>query len=170
MTRRALLAAAPAVLALTACGASDDPRPDDPPAKPGSETARRGDAELLAMLIEVKSAARAAYEAVDDAPRRLAEHEREHLDRLSFELRKLDPDLPAPERGAAPAGELGDLVDAEDTCVAAYIDALPKVSDPGLRALVASMLAADAAHASALRGRLRQSRTPDAFVYGRRAS
>jgi hypothetical protein len=169
--RRALLAGGSALL-LSGCGASGARNPEPPRA--GSDTAIRGDAELLSAIFDLKIRAADEYEANDRfAPQGFRQIERDHSERLRGEIEK--------RRGSAhesstPAlaersrdGALGRLVDVEDTTIALLVDALPKLSDPGLRRLAAQILAIDAEQLAVLRDRLGQTAAPDAFVTGRKA-
>jgi bacterioferritin (cytochrome b1) len=54
----------------------------------------------------------------------------------------------------------------ENVVVAGYIDALPKLSHPQLRATAAGILTTEAEHISVLLTALRQPRVPEAFVAG----
>ena len=58
-------------------------------------------------------------------------------------------------------------VDLENTAIAAYIDALPKLSDGDLRATAASIITNEAEHLSLLLDALGRDPTPSAFVTGR---
>ena len=57
-------------------------------------------------------------------------------------------------------------VDLENTSVAAYLDALPKLTDPALRAMAAATLTVEAEHMSVLLGELGEPRIPRALVTG----
>jgi hypothetical protein len=171
LDRRALLAGGSALL-LSACGVSGARNPEPPRA--GSDTAVRGDAELLQALLEIKGLAMREYEGLDRyAPSGFGEIEREHADLLRSEVEKrrghaaegFSVVRPGPGRDAA----RGRLIDVEDTTIALIVDALPKLSDPGLRVLAARMLAIDAEQLAVLRSRLGQTPAPDAFVAGRKA-
>ena len=56
----------------------------------------------------------------------------------------------------------------ENTAIAAYLDALPKLSSPDLRATAASIVTTESEHASVLLGALGRPQVPSAFVVGRR--
>jgi len=58
-------------------------------------------------------------------------------------------------------------VDLENTAIAAYIDALPKLSDRDLRATAASIITNEAEHVSILLDSLGRDPVPSAFVNGR---
>ena len=56
----------------------------------------------------------------------------------------------------------------ENTAIAAYLDALPKLSSPDLRATAASIVTNEAQHVSVLQGALARPEVPAAFVVGKR--
>ena len=57
-------------------------------------------------------------------------------------------------------------VDLENTAVAAYVDAIPKLSDPKLRQTAAAINTNEAEHISVLLGALGKPPVPDAYVTG----
>src|SRR5207237_1025944 len=63
-------------------------------------------------------------------------------------------------------GVLRFAVALENTAIAAYIDALPKLGKGDLRATVAAIVANEAEHVSVLLGALGEQQVPDAFVVG----
>jgi rubrerythrin len=107
------------------------------------------------------------------------DQEQEHADGLAQAIRDLGgtPNRPKPAREYAPM--FGDLrnqedvlrfaVDLENTAVAAYIDALPKLTSPELRATAAAIVTNEAEHLSVLLGALGEPQVPDAFVTGEAA-
>jgi rubrerythrin len=60
-------------------------------------------------------------------------------------------------------------VDIENTAIAAYIDALPKLGKGDLRATAAAIVSNEAEHVAVLRGALGEQQAPDAFVVGKAA-
>ena len=58
-------------------------------------------------------------------------------------------------------------VDLENTAIAAYIDALPKLGEGDLRATAAAIVANEAEHVAVLLGALGMEQVPDAFVVGK---
>jgi rubrerythrin len=58
-------------------------------------------------------------------------------------------------------------IELEDTAIASYIDALPKLSDADLRATAASIITNEAEHMSILLDALGRDPVPSAFVTGR---
>lgn len=162
-TRRSLLAALGAAALLPGCGSDGDPP------EPGEGAGTEGDAQMLEVLLGLELTAGAAYAAYDSvldgralATARLLEgHEREHADALRRAIRLIGSAPADSTAGAARLPTLGDargalefLLDLEATATAAYLDALPKLTTPGLRRTVASILANEAQHASVLRGLL----------------
>jgi Ferritin-like domain len=149
---------------LTGCGASRDgedaaaPREPDPAA----------DAEVLGGLLQLEQQAVALYRGQPgELFRTLEAHERRHAARLEEAIRR---------RGARPqrAGwmsEGGSPLDlarrVEETQVAAYREALPQITDGALRGVLATIVAAEAAHLAAVRAALDRPPAPDAFVRGR---
>jgi rubrerythrin len=57
-------------------------------------------------------------------------------------------------------------VTIENTAISAYLNAIPKLTDPSLRQTVASILTSEAEHVSVLRTRLGLPAVPAAFVKG----
>ena len=57
-------------------------------------------------------------------------------------------------------------LDVENTAIGAYADAIAKVVTDEVRRTLASILAAEAEHASVLLGRLGRPQVPQAFVTG----
>ena len=151
-SRRALLAAAPAVL-LAACG--DEPAPDTGVGTPGVEVSsqRQGDTEVLGMLLEVE---RATLAVLGGDHARVRAHDRAHVERLEEEIRALGG-TPADRTGA----RAGSPADAKLTALAAYLDALPKLYDERLRTLAAGIYAVEAAHLASITGE-----ATEAFVVG----
>lgn len=171
MTRRRLLQlAALGSAALAGCGDGGGG---------GRELDPEADAALLNALLELEHTAVAVYAAarLDGAARRFGDHEREHADWLARAIRSLG----GSPVGAKPLAEyrrgfpafrtsrdaLRFAVDLENTAVAAYSDALPKLTDPALRAAVASALTVEAEHISVLLGELGEPQVPHALVTGR---
>ena len=58
-------------------------------------------------------------------------------------------------------------VDLENTAIAAYIDALPKLGKGDLRATAAAIIANEAEHVAVLLGALGMEQVPGAFVFGK---
>ena len=158
--RREFLLAGVAGLVALGCGNSD--KPDEPAQQAlDPQSQRQGDAEVLAFLLEEKRPVLAAAAGV---PAVLAA-ERAHVKRLEDEIRALNAKVPP----TGPEREL-ELLAAEENFIAAAIDALPKLADEKRRALLASIMTADAGHVAFLRARDGEEPVTDAFVYGRKAA
>ena len=134
LDRRALLVAGVPAALLAACGGTGPTTSDQPtaPVLGRSETARKGDQELLAFLLGLEQAA---------------------VTEVAEELRaKLTDGTPIPPGRKPTEGEL----------IAAYMDALPKLSDPELRGLAFDRLVEHAKHEA----EDREDAVSEAFVYG----
>ena len=175
-TRRHLLLLG-AGLGLAACGGGGG---DDPPTETVSEDEAASDAAVLNNLLDLEHTEVAAHGAaarvLQGPVRRLGEPERLHASELARAVRRLGgtpnvarstaeyaADFP-PLRTRDQALEF--LLDVESTAVAAYLDALPKVNTPVLRATVASALTAEAEHMAVVLGDLRRAQAPEPFVTG----
>jgi len=161
---------------LAAC--SDDTKN---PVKAGDDESDQADVEILNGTLDLEFMAVAAYKA--GAARltgdRLAivklflEQEQEHADGLAAAIEdadgqpnraRSDYDFPAL---ATEADVLRFAVDIENTAIAAYIDALPKLSKQDLRSMAASIITNQAEHVSVLLDALGREPVPAAFVTGR---
>jgi rubrerythrin len=169
--------AAPGAL-LAACGGGDEGTGS--PAPSPAET----DARILNRVLSLEHAAIAAYTA--GAPllrgraltraRRFLDQEREHAGTLSRAVRDLGGTPNEPKSGEEyrrefpllrdQADVLRFAVDLENRVVRGYVEALPKISSPGLRQTVAGILAVDAEHVSVLLGEQGRQPVPLAFVTG----
>ena len=161
---------------LAAC--SDDTKN---PVKAGDDESDQADVEILNGALDLEFMAVAAYKA--GAARlmgdRLAivklflEQEQEHADGLAGAIKDADGqpnrakrDYDFPVLGTE-ADVLRFAVDIENTAIAAYIDALPKLSKKDLRSTVASIVTNQAEHVSVLLDALGREPVPAAFVTGR---
>ncbi|HVL95353.1 MAG TPA: ferritin-like domain-containing protein [Solirubrobacteraceae bacterium] len=185
MTRRRVLAAgallAPgAGILLAGCGRTSSPGEGAPVSRTDVGTQVQGDIEVLNSVLDLEHTAVAAYVRGGSSRRTAAvlEQEREHVARLERAVRDLggrpaaarppaDYDFPPL---AAAAAALAYAERLELTVVAAYLDALPKLAKPELRALAAELVAQDAAHLAVVRGGLGRPQAPDAFVVGEKAA
>lgn len=160
LSRRVLLAAGATGVLLAGCG-GDQPRDRDRDPD--------GDAAVLAGLLGLERRAIAIYERQDSAlAATLLVHEREHAARLEEALKGRRPAVRATRKAAGTAPlELARRL--EETSVAQYLDALPRVSDPGLRRLLAGIAAVEAEHLGAVHAALGEPVAPAAFVRGRDA-
>ena len=163
---------------LAAC--SDDTKN---PVKAGEDESDQADVEILNSALDLELMAVAAYKAGAARLRgeRLAivkvflEQEQEHADGLAAAVRDADGkpnraksayDFPALR---SESDVLRFAIDLENTAIAAYIDALPKLSENDLRATAASIITNEAEHVSVLLDALGREPVPAAFVTGRAA-
>lgn len=158
-TRRRLLGLAGAAAVLPAAGALGW-------AGGAAAQAGRSDVELLESLLVHEQRLAAAYEAAlrrDAIEPRLGEtllaHEREHLRGVGQALagagrRAPRADVRSPALGAAlrARGAFARFaLDLEGAAVAAYLEALPRLRDPGLRRALGSIMVCAGTHQGALR-------------------
>lgn len=163
---------------LVAC--SDDTKN---PVQIGPDESDQADVEILNAVLDLEFLAIAAYKqgATKLGGERLAimkvllEQEQAHADGLAGEIKNLDGtpnrakrDYDLPELRTE-ADVLRFALDLEDTAIAAYIDALPKLSEKDLRATAASIITSEAEHASVLLDALGREPVPKAFVTGKAA-
>jgi rubrerythrin len=103
------------------------------------------------------------------------EQEQEHADGLAQAIKDAGgmPNRPKPSYDFPTLRSQNDVlrfaVDLEYTAIAAYIDALPKLSQGDLRATAAAIVTNEAEHVAVLLGALGKNQVPDAFVTGRAA-
>lgn len=168
--RRLLLAgAASAGALLSGCGSSASGGGNGD-GRRESEADRAGDIELIGGLLVLERQSVALYTHKPGRLfRRLAAHEREHVAQLEEELRRRGVTA-KPQgwmgRGGTPL-ELARRV--EETSIAAYLDALPKVVDAGLRGVLATIVAAEASHLAEVRRAQGLVPAEQSFVTGRRS-
>lgn len=105
---------------------------------------------------------------------RLLAHEQQHADALARTIRDLGGTPHAPRSSYdlpeldGPSDVLRLANDLEHTAVAAYLDALPRLSSPDLRATAAAIVTTEAEHVAVLLGALGRPQVPSAFVTGER--
>ncbi len=169
-------AVAGSLAALEACGGSPGPR-----GYGANENAASADADVLNSSLDLEHMAVAAYTVVIprlSSSRRSLGHrfltqERAHATALSRLIGELGgtPNQPRASYDFLAlhdeSGALRFANDIENTAVAAYIDALPKLSNPILKATVASIITNEAEHLSVLASALHQTPAPTPFVVGR---
>lgn len=146
----------------------------------GPDESDLADVEILNGALDLELRAVEAYKAGAAKLRgeRLAivkvflEQEQEHADGLGAAIKDLGGtpnraknayDFPALR---TEADVLRFAVELENTAIAAYIDALPKLSDRDLRATAASIITNEAEHVSILLDALGRDPVPSAFVSG----
>lgn len=182
LTRKQLLgagAAAGSSALLAACGG------DSAPHRSSRSQADALDLKLVGSALDLENTVIAAYAAGDallsGATRRagsaIVEQEHEHARRLRGLVGDLGgrpnpPKTPEEYARAFPrlrkrADALRFAIDLENNAVRYYLESLPHLSTPELRRLAASIATSEAEHAALLRGELRRTQVPDAFVTGR---
>jgi rubrerythrin len=164
---------------LTACG--DDTKSGG--VKTGPDESDQADLEMLNSALDLELMAVAAYKAgaaqlkgeVLQIGKVFLEQEQEHADGLSQAIKdaggtpnraKASYDFP---KLSSQNDVLRFAVDLENTAIAAYIDALPKLSQGDLRATAAAIVTNEAEHVAVLLGVLGKNQVPDAFVTGKAA-
>ena len=163
---------------LAAC--SDDTKN---PVRTGPDESDQADVEILNGALDLELMAVAAYKAgagrlrghVLAMAKVFLEQEQEHADGLAAAIKDADG---TPNRAKSAYDfpmlrsqpeVLRFAVDLENTAIAAYIDALPKLSQGDLRATAASIITNEAEHLSVLLESLGREPVPAAFVTGRPA-
>ncbi len=163
---------------LAAC--SDDTKN---PVKVGPDESDQADVEILNGALDLELMAVAAYKAGAGRLRgeRLGivkvflEQEQGHATGLAAAIKAADG---KPNRAKSAydfpvlrseSDVLRFAIDLENTAIAAYIDALPKLSQDELRATAASIITNEAEHLSILLHALGREPVPGAFVNGRAA-
>jgi rubrerythrin len=141
------------------------------------------DVEILNSALDLELMAVAAYKAgaahlkgnVLAVGKLFLEQEQEHADGLVSAIRdaggkpnraKRSYDFPELR---SQTDVLKFAVELENTAIAAYIDALPKLGKGDLRATAAAIVSNEAEHVAVLLGALGDEQVPDAFVVGRAA-
>jgi rubrerythrin len=159
---------------LSACGKQKTSKAD--------EEAAKADAEILNSALDLEHMAIAVYTA--GAPllkgdlvklgRQFLTQEKEHADALEQTIRKAGgrPNRPKPTYNfpsvTDQAGTLKLATMIENVAIAAYLDAIPRLTSGDLRATAASVVTNEAEHLSVLLGAQGRPQVPTAFVVGRR--
>jgi hypothetical protein len=138
--------------------------------QPERDADRAADIALIGGLLVLEQQSVALYAHKPGRLfRRLAAHERQHVAQLEEELRRRG--ATAKPHGWMVAGgtplELARRV--EETSIAAYLDALPKIVDAGLRSVLATIVAAEASHLAEVRHAQGLVPADQPFVTGRRS-
>jgi rubrerythrin len=180
-----------AALFLAACGddktnegqgpiAGEKPQ-DSAPDRPGTDV---NDVEVLNSALDLEHLAVAAYTASFDvlrganlrAARTFRDQERQHVVRLTAAIKEIGG-RPNAARRSYDFPRLRDedqvllfASQLEDTAIAAYIDALPRLNDGDLRATGAAIVANEAQHLAVLNQARGLRAAPKAFVTGQEAS
>lgn len=165
--------------ALLVAGCGGDTK-DAAVVKPTRKESEAADVEILNGALDLELMAVAAYKAaagqlrggVLQVGKLFLEQEQEHADALESAIKdaggtpnraKSSYDFPvlSSQRGA-----LKFAVGLEQTAVAAYIDALPKLTNNSLRGTASAILTTEAEHISVLLEALGRAPAPHAFVTG----
>jgi hypothetical protein len=148
LSRRRFLGAAGALAGalLAGCGRDEARKRPEP------------DADVLVELIGFEQRARAAARGVAGAET-VIRQDRQHLARLSALTA-----VAALGRASPPRGDLQAALTRKQEAVFAYVDALPRLSDPDLRVLVMQIAASEAEHLALLRLAAGDEPVPDAFA------
>jgi rubrerythrin len=182
LSRRRLLGMAGAGAAsalLAACG--DDTK--DPNVQNAPDESDAADVEILNSALDLELMVVEAYKAgagrMRGATLQIAkgflEQEQEHADVLATAIRdaggtpnrrKSSYDF---RRLRSQRDALRFALDLENTVIAAYIDALPKLSPGDVRATAAAIVTCEAEHVAVLLGALGKPQVPGPFVTGRAA-
>ncbi|MEY2443056.1 MAG: hypothetical protein QOJ46_2482, partial [bacterium] len=147
----------------------------------GTDESDLADIEILNSALDLELMAVAAYKAgaahlkgdVLQVGKLFLEQEQEHADGLAAAIKDAGG---TPNRAKA-AYDFPELrsqtdvlkfaVDLENTAIAAYIDALPKLGKGDLRATASAIISNEAEHISVLLGALGKEQVPGAFVFGK---
>jgi rubrerythrin len=163
---------------LAACGNDGTTTPN---VVTGPDESDQADVEILNGALDLELMAVAAYKAgaarlrgsVLDIGKLFLEQEQEHADGLAAAIK----DAGGTPNRAKSSYDFPELrtqtdvlrfaVDLENTAIAAYIDALPKLTQGDLRATAAGIITNEAEHVAVLLDTLGQNPVPAAFVTGR---
>ena len=157
---------------LAACGGGDD--------ESGKPKPRSADVDVLNTALDVEHTAVAVYTAGEPVlrgptralGREFLDQERKHAAALVRAIEDLGgtPNKPRTHYDMPPLPDQNAFLtfarDFENTAVAAYIEALPKLTHPQLRATAAAILTIEAEHISTLLAAMGEDRVPEAFVTG----
>ena len=177
LSRRAALGLAAASL-LAGCNGDDEDAQDT--TQTISPERKRGDAAVIASLLDAERTAVIAYAT---ARRRLGsladgflEHEQAHAQALEKALTRLGarPEPPRPRSAYATdfpplrtrEDALRFALDVEQTQIAAYGDSMPALFTPEVRVTLTTIFAAQAEHMAVLLGELGEPQAPRDFVVG----
>jgi hypothetical protein len=176
LSRRAALGLAAAAL-LAGCDGDEDVQDTTQTISPER---KRGDAAVIASLLDAERTAVFAYGTARRLLGRLAdgflEHERAHARALEKALVALgvEPEPPRPRSAYATdfpplrtrEDALRFALDVEETQIAAYGDSMPALFTPEVRVTLTTIFAAQAEHAAVLLGELGEPQAPRDFVVG----
>ena len=181
LSRRRLLGMGAAASGALLAGCADDAT--NRSVQTAADESDAADVELLNSVLDLELMVIEAYKSAAARLRgptlQLAkgflEQEQAHADALATAVR----DLRGTPNGPRSSYELPRLrsrdaalryaVDLENTVIAAYVDALPKLSQADLRSAATAILTCEAEHVAVLLGVLGEPQVPAAFVTGRAA-
>ena len=163
---------------VVACDGDDGDRQDT--TETISPERKRGDAAVLASLLDLERTAVFAYGAARRRLGALADgflrHEQAHERAIERELSALGvkPEPPRPQSAYAndfpPLRTREDALrfalDVEETQIAAYGDSVPTLFTPKLRVTLATIFAAQAEHMAVVLGELGEPQSPRDFLVG----
>lgn len=172
------MAAAGIATLVAACDGDDGDRHDT--TETITPERKRGDAAVLASLLDLERTAVFAYGA---AHRRLGSfageflrHEQAHARELERALGRLGVDPEPPRPRSTYAGDFPPLrtredalrfaLDMEETQIAAYGDSVPSLFTPELRVTLATILGNQAEHMAVVLGALDEPQAPREFLVG----
>jgi rubrerythrin len=172
---------------LTACGGSTENKGEGPLAgeksqdssaeRPGTDV---NDVVVLNSALDLEHQAVAAYTAAMKTltgdnllvARQFRDQERQHAVTLGAAIKKIGG-KPNAARSSYSFPRLRDekavlqfASRLENTAIAAYVDAIPRLNNPNMRAAAASILANEAEHLAVLNSALGERTAPVAFVTG----
>lgn len=147
----------------------------------GGKKEPSADVDILNSAINLENMAIAAYTAgapmltgeIRTLARQFLGQEKEHADALSQTVLQAGgrPDKPKSNYDFAKFGTQQEVLRLvavmEKVAIAAYIDALPKLSSGDLRATAASIVTDEAEHLAVLVGIMGEPQVPSAFVVGK---
>jgi rubrerythrin len=166
-------------------GACGDDEESGSSSSSSSESEGSADVDILNSALELEYTAIAAYTAgakllkgdVLAAGEEFLAQEQEHADGLVTAIGdlggtpvepKMDDEYDFPKLSSQ-EDVLNFANELENTAIAAYVDAIPKLTEPELRVTAAQIVTNEAEHVSVLLGALGQPQVPDAFVTGTQA-
>ena len=169
-------AAGGSALLLAACG-----RESQPLAEAGPDESDQADVEILNGALDLEFMAVAAYKAgaaqltgdLLQIGKLFLAQEQEHADGLTSTIKDAGgkPNRAKSAYDFPPLRSADDVlryaVHLENTAIAFYIDALPKLTNGDVRATAASIITTEAEHLAVLREALGHSPLPAAFVTGK---
>jgi len=169
---------------LVACGNSGNGASAGGGTGGDTKSGQASDVDLLNAALDLEHMAVAAYTAgakllKGDAlqvGKLFLMHEQEHAAGLEQAIKQMGGKPNAPKtaydfpRLSSQTDVLHFANDLEHTAVRAYVDALPRLREPALRATAAAIAANEAEHIAALLNALGEEPVPDAFVTGEQPS